>query len=112
MIPMLMNRVLCMLLNSAGILCPASAQQALTIEKAMDIAAENSPVLRRSYMNLDRYKQILVAQRASLKSKFTLNLNPVDYNKNRSFDNRLSQWYTSETFSTSGTFRIDQPLSL
>lgn len=86
------------------------AQEPLTIEKAMDIAATNSPALRRSYMNLDRYRQILIAQRASLKSKFSLNLNPVDYTKNRRFDNRLSQWYTNETFSTNGTFRIDQPI--
>lgn len=89
---------------------PAFGQVSLTIEKAMDIAEENSPALRRSHMNLDRYQQNLVAQRASLKSKFSLNLNPVDYSKNRRFDNRLSQWYTNETFSSSGTFQVDQPI--
>ncbi|RHJ84795.1 TolC family protein [Parabacteroides sp. AM08-6] len=89
---------------------PAYGQLSLTIEKAMDIAEENSPTLRRSHMNLDRYQENLIAQRASLKSKFSLNLNPVDYNKNRRFDNRLSQWYTNETFSSSGTFQVDQPI--
>lgn len=34
----------------------------------------------------------------------------MDYNKNRRFDNRLSQWYTNETFNTSGTFQVDQPI--
>jgi len=82
----------------------------LTIEKAMDIAEEHSPSLRRSHMNLERYQQNLVAQRASLKSKFSLNLNPVDYSKSRSFDNRLSQWYTNERFSATGTFQVDQPI--
>lgn len=93
-----------------GISFSSYGQLALTIEKAMDIAEKNSPGLRRSHMNLERYQQNLIAQRASLKSKFSLNLNPVDYNKNRRFDNRLSQWYTNETFSTSGTFQVDQPI--
>ena len=88
----------------------AYGQLSLTIEKAMDIAEGNSPALRRSHMNLDRYQQTLIAQRASLKSRFSLNLAPVEYNKNRRFDNRLSQWYTNETFSTSGTFQVDQPI--
>lgn len=93
-----------------GLCLPSYGQLSLTIEKAMDIAEENSPALRRSHMNLDRYQQTLIAQRASLKSRFSLNLNPVDYNKNRKFDNRLSQWYTNETFSSSGTFQVDQPI--
>lgn len=93
-----------------GISFSSYGQLPLTIEKAMDIAEKNSPGLRRSHMNLERYQQNLIAQRASLKSKFSLNLNPVDYNKNRRFDNRLSQWYTNETFSTSGTFQVDQPI--
>lgn len=95
---------------SVGLICAAEAQTALTIDKAMDIAEGSSPSLRRSHMNLERYQQNLIAQRASLKSRFSLNLDPVDYNKNRRFDNRLSQWYTNETFSTSGTFRVDQPI--
>ena len=88
----------------------SQGQVSLTIEKAMDIAEEHSPSLRRSHMNLERYQQNLVAQRASLKSKFSLNLNPVDYSKSRSFDNRLSQWYTNERFSATGTFQVDQPI--
>ena len=52
----------------------SQGQVSLTIEKAMDIAEEHSPSLRRSHMNLERYQQNLVAQRASLKSKFSLNL--------------------------------------
>lgn len=93
-----------------GLCLPSYGQLSLTIEKAMDIAEENSPALRRSHMNLDRYQQTLIAQRASLKSRFSLNLNPVDYTKNRRFDNRLSQWYTNETLSSSGTFQVDQPI--
>ena len=93
-----------------GVSVPSQGQVSLTIEKAMDIAEAHSPSLRRSHMNLERYQQNLVAQRASLKSKFSLNLNPVGYSKSRSFDNRLSQWYTNERFSTTGTFQVDQPI--
>jgi outer membrane protein TolC len=90
----------------------AFAQERLTIGKALDIAEENNPTLRTSKLNLERYQLNLVAQRASLKSQLSLGLNPVGYNKNRRFDNRLSQWYTNETFNTSSTFRIDQPVLL
>ena len=88
------------------------SQQLLTIDRAMDIAQENNPVLKRSIINLERYQQSLIAQRASLKSKFMLNLTPIDYSKTRRFDNRFSDWYTNETLSTSGMFQIEQPILL
>ncbi|MDR3219822.1 MAG: TolC family protein [Dysgonamonadaceae bacterium] len=93
-----------------GFSVTGNAQMLLTMDKAMDIAQENSPDIRTSLMNLERYRQMLIAQRASLKSRFSLNLSPVDYSKTRRFENRLSQWYTNETFSSSGTFRVDQPI--
>lgn len=107
---LLFKRVLLTIVTFTGIALTSQGQIPLTIDKAVEIAQENSPSLRRSYMNLERYKQNLLAQKASLKSRFSLNLNPVDYNKNRRFDNRLSQWYTNETFNTSGTFQVDQPI--
>jgi outer membrane protein TolC len=88
----------------------AQGQMVLTIEKAMTIAQENSPALRSSLMNLERYQQMLIAQQASLKSQFSLDLAPVDYSRNRQFDNRLSQWYTNENLSSNGTFRVAQPI--
>ncbi len=105
-----MKKVLFVLAVFLGGAASTQAQELLTIDRAMDIAASNSPTLQRSMMDLERYKQYLIAQRASLKSKFTLNLTPVDYSKNRRFDNRFSQWYTNENFSTQGTFSIDQPI--
>lgn len=88
------------------------AQTPLTIEQALDIAEENNPGLVSSKLSLERYQQNLVAQRASLKSKFSLDLNPFNYSRSRRFDNRLSQWYTNETLNSSGTFRITQPILL
>jgi outer membrane protein TolC len=107
-----MKRFILIAVILGGLFTTGNAQLVLTMEKAMDIAQENSPDIRTSLMNLERYQQMLIAQRASLKSRFSLNLSPVDYSKNRRFDNRLSQWYTNETFNSSGVFQIDQPILL
>jgi outer membrane protein TolC len=96
----------------AGVSWWSSAQDAITIEEALDIAEENNPTLIRSKLNLERYQLNLIAQRASLKSQFSLNLSPVSYSKTRRFDNRLSQWYTNETLNSSGTFQVSQPILL
>jgi outer membrane protein TolC len=98
------------------LLCVASvvaeAQTVLTMEKALEIAQQNSPTIRTTLLNLQSYQQRLIAQRASLKSQFSLNLTPLTYSNNRSFDNRLSQWYTNESLSTGGTFQVQQPILL
>ena len=88
----------------------AHAQISMTLDDALNYSIEHSPELQRALMNLRRYKFSLNAQRASLKSRFSLTLNPVSYNRNRYFENRLSEWYTNESFSTSGTFSISQPI--
>ena len=85
-------------------------QVELTIEDALNIATEKSPELLRSKMSMERSQLNLAARRAGLKSRFSLNLNPVSYSKNRSFDNRISEWYTNEQFQSNATFQVDQPL--
>lgn len=96
--------LLCLLSMNAG------AQISMTLDDALNYSIENSPELQTALMNLRRYKFSLDAQRASLKSRFSLTLNPVSYNRNRYFENRLSEWYTNESFSSSGTFSISQPI--
>lgn len=86
------------------------SQTPLTIERALDIAEVNNPDLKESKLSLERYQQNLIAQQASLKSRFSLDLSPVSYNRTRRFDNRLSQWYTNETFASNGTFTVSQPI--
>ena len=87
-----------------------NAQISMTLDDALNYSIENSPELKRALMNLQRYKFSLNAQRASLKSKFSLTLNPISYSRNRYFENRLSEWYTNESFASSGTFSISQPI--
>ena len=102
----------CIVLLLAGIVLPyyTHAQTILTIEQALDLAEENNPDLKASKLNLERYQYNLEAQQASLKSRFSLDLNPINYNKSRRFDERLSQWYTNETLNSSGTFSVSQPI--
>ncbi|VAW22021.1 putative outer membrane lipoprotein silC precursor [hydrothermal vent metagenome] len=86
------------------------AQEVLTLEKALRFAETNSPDIKRSLLNLERYQQNLVAQRAALKSRFSFDISPVNYSNTRRFDNRYSQWYTNETFSSDASFRVEQPI--
>ena len=51
-----------------------NGQIALTMEKALEIAGVNSPDIKTSLMNLERSKLNLLAQRAALKSRFSLDL--------------------------------------
>jgi len=61
---------------------------------------------------MERYKQSLNAQRASLKSKFQLDVSPFDYSNQRKFDEFNSKWYTSEQTKSSSSFSVTQPLLL
>ncbi len=88
----------------------AFSQLVLTMEKALEISTVSSPDLKTSLFNLQRYEQNLIAQRASLKSRFALTLNPISYSNTRAFDSRFSDWYTNQNLNSSGTFSISQPI--
>jgi outer membrane protein len=89
-----------------------NAQEILTLDKAISIAETGSPDLKRSMLNLEQFQKNLEAQRAALKSRFSLDVSPVGFSRNRRFDNRVSQWYTSENFQTNALFRVEQPILL
>ena len=92
------------------LLAPVYAQQILTLESAMDIANSNSPDIRRSLLNLENSEQSLKAQKASLKSNFSLGVTPFSFNQTRSFDNFNAKWFTSKTTQSLGTFTVSQPI--
>ena len=89
---------------------PGRAQTILTMEQAMDIAQNNSPVMQSSKFSLEQTSELLNAQRAALKSNFALNVAPMTYSNKRLLDNRTSSWYTLNQFSTGGTFSVTQPI--
>lgn len=88
----------------------AFSQTMLTLEAAMAIAEKGSPNIQRSLMNIEQYQYDLQAERASLKSRFSLTAEPFNFSNNRSFDTQFSQWFTNISMYTSGTFRVDQPI--
>ena len=88
----------------------ASAQIIMTMEQALEYSAEHNPDLINSRLSMEQYEQNLIAQKASLKSRFSLNLQPLSYSQSRQFDSRFSDWYTNRSLSSSGTFSISQPI--
>ncbi len=88
----------------------AQAQIVMTMEQALEYSEQHNPDLINSRMSMERYEQNLIAQKASLKSRFSLNLQPISYSQSRQFDNRFSDWYTNRSLSSSGTFSISQPI--
>lgn len=100
------------LLLLLGVTLPLHAQKILNLDDAMAIAVKHSPDLIASRLNLERTSESLNAKRASMKSQFSLNLNPLQYSQSREFNDLISQWNTTENFQTYGTFTVEQPILL
>ncbi|HLP74869.1 MAG TPA: TolC family protein [Bacteroidales bacterium] len=89
-----------------------SAQQGLTLEQSLSVAAENSPSMQRTRLNLIRSQENLNAQNAALKSNLSLTLNPISYTHNREFNELISKWNSRTTTQSFGNFTISQPILL
>lgn len=87
------------------------AQMQLTLEQAIDISLEQSPDLISAELNLERYEKLLSAQEASLKTQFSLTVDPFEYSNSRYLDSRTTQWYTNESMESSGRLSIEQPIA-
>ncbi|PRZ00303.1 outer membrane protein TolC [Marinilabilia salmonicolor] len=90
----------------------AYAQQVLTLEKALNYARQESPDIKKARLNLEQSRENLIARRASLKSSFRLNLTPIEYSHNRQYNDPLSEWYTTESLNSYGTFSVQQPIAV
>lgn len=86
------------------------AQEVLTLEKALNIAYEHSPSLIQSKLSLEQRQLNLKAQDASLKSQFSLDVNPFNYTRNNQYDSYNSKWYANENMTSSASFGIRQPV--
>ena len=82
----------------------------LTLDNAMEIAGKNSPAIQKSRLNMEKNKELLNSQIASLKSQFYLDVTPFYFEREQSYDERFSQWYTSENKGGSASFAITQPI--
>lgn len=97
----------------AVMLLSASAtfgQEIMTLNRALEVATLNSPDLQKSSLSLQRSQNNLAAQRAGLKSLFSLKVDPTNYNKGTNFDSFNAQWYNRENFTSGASFSIDQPI--
>jgi outer membrane protein len=86
------------------------AQTGMTLENALSVAETNSPSIRKTMLSLVRSEENLNAQRAALKSSFSLAINPFSYSHNREFNDLISRWNTRETMESFGSFNIIQPI--
>ncbi len=87
------------------------SQKSLTLQESIAIAQKSSPTIRKSMLNLYSNQRSLDAQRAALKSRFSLDVTPFDYNRYRNFNDLISQWNTNEDFSSFLTFSVSQPIT-
>ncbi len=88
------------------------AQRLLSLQQALEQAMKTSPRIQSSRLSLIRSEQNLKAQRASLKSNFSLGVTPLSYSKGDEFNNSNSKWYSSETIQNLANFQISQPILL
>lgn len=86
------------------------AQEILTLEKALNIAYQHSPSLIQSKLSLEQRQLNLKAQNASLKSQFSLDVNPFYYSRSNQYDSYNSKWYDSKNMTSSASFGIQQPV--
>jgi outer membrane protein TolC len=86
----------------------AFSQQMLTMDRALDVALENSPEMKQTELSLTRSQERLNAQRARLKSQLSVTLNPFEYEKTNRFDQQTSEWFLNESASSGGTFMVNQ----
>ncbi len=84
----------------------------LSFEEALATARKNSPDIRQARLSLERSREMLNAQEASLKSRFSFTLEPFFYSREKTFNNFFSTWNESEIRSSSGLFTIAQPILL
>lgn len=90
----------------------AFSQQGLTLDEALKIAETNSPTMKKTRLSLVRSQENLNAQKASLKSSFSLSINPIGYSQQRTFNELISEWNSTKTTESYSLFTVSQPILL
>jgi outer membrane protein len=89
----------------------ATAQDLMTLEKTLEVAYQNSPEMIKQKTTLENQRENVNATKANLKSRFSLSVNPISYDKRRAFENYANDYVGSETLGSSGSFNIRQPIT-
>ena len=85
------------------------SQTGLTLEQALTQAQTNSPSILKTRLNLIKSQENLNAQRAALKSNFSLSVNPISYSQNRAYNSNTG-FNTTKQLQSAGQFTISQPV--
>ena len=88
----------------------AVAQRVMTLEESIEFAKQSSPDIKKSTLNLLSNQKSLDAQRASLKSRFSLDFTPIDFSRTRLFNDFFSTFNTNEDYNSFANFSISQPI--
>ncbi|MEO1053780.1 MAG: TolC family protein [Bacteroidota bacterium] len=107
------QRLLALLIIIPGLFLSyqAQSQRVLTLEESIQFAQSSSPDIKKSTLNLVSNQKSLDAQRAALKSRFSLDVTPFDFNRTRVFDNFFSRWNTTEDYNSFANFSVTQPIA-
>lgn len=89
---------------------PVSAQEILTLDKALEFAFRNSPSIKEAAYRLQTSGENLKAQQAGLKSQFSLTLNPLNLSDTKTFSELTSSYNTQSVTRTAASFSIHQPI--
>lgn len=100
----------CTIILSQFLVTPTHGQRTLNLDEAIKIAQVSSRDIKKSMLNLYGNQRSLDAQRASLKSRFALDITPFDYDRNRSFVNLFSRWNTTEDYNSFANLSVSQPI--
>ena len=82
----------------------------LTLERALNIAFQNSPAMRQASLQLEVNERNLMAQQAGLKSQFSLTLTPYRTSSSRTFSDLTSSYNTQTQTRSESIFRVVQPI--
>ena len=97
---------------SVMMLDPAVGAEQLTLDGALSIAFDRSPIIRVARHSLEISRRNLLAQRSALRSKFSLILTPYEFTKDRIFSDLVSAYNTQEQTHLGGRLSIQQPVEL
>ncbi len=87
-----------------------SAQTAITLEDALEIAEKNSPRIQTSRLSLTRSQELLNAQRAAMRSNFSLTATPFEHRSSRPFNATVGDFQRDNAISSSAALRVVQPI--
>ncbi len=100
--------VLCLaLISVAGVL---AGGEELTLDRALNIAFQNSPAMRQASFQLEVNERNLMAEQAGLKSRFSLAVTPYRTSSNRVFSELTSSYNTQTQTKSEAALTIRQPI--